>query len=110
MRDDKGRFVPGRSGNPRGRPEGSRHILSENFLKALADDFDLNGVEAIQECRVESPYQYLSVIARVIPKDIQFDHNPLEDMTQEELERQIIKFSSELGLIPGPDCKLGNCS
>jgi hypothetical protein len=29
-------FLPGQSGNPRGRPKGSRHKLSEAFLADLA--------------------------------------------------------------------------
>ena|SRR5512139_3495343 len=39
-RDGKGRFVPGVSGNPAGRPKGTRDALTVAFLRALHDEFD----------------------------------------------------------------------
>lgn len=61
-------FKPGESGNPNGRPKGSRNKLSEAFLKALADDFAENGVDAITQLRSESVDKYCNVIAKLMPK------------------------------------------
>lgn len=61
-------FKPGESGNPNGRPKGSRNKLSEAFIKALADDFAEHGVEAIQQLRLESKDKYCNVIAKLMPK------------------------------------------
>lgn len=58
----------GQSGNPDGRPKGSRNKLSEAFLRVLADDFGENGVEVIERLRKESPAQYANVIAKLMPK------------------------------------------
>jgi len=61
-------FKPGQSGNPKGRPEGSRNKLSEAFIRALSDDFDVNGVDAINTVRLEKPEAYLNTIGRLMPK------------------------------------------
>ena len=53
-------FEAGASGNPTGRPKGSRNKLSESFLKALADDFDANGPGVIERVRKERPHDYLA--------------------------------------------------
>ena len=69
--DHATRFKPG---NP-GRPKGARHKLSENFVKALAADFEQHGSAAIVSVREEKPDQYLKVIASIIPKEIDFGDN-----------------------------------
>ncbi len=40
IRDEKGRFLPGVSGNPAGKPKGSRHMttLLEEAIKKVAED------------------------------------------------------------------------
>ena len=67
--DERGRFIAGNSGNG-GRPKGARAKLGEAFIKALFEDFNENGVDAIQQVRDEKPDQYLKVIASLMPKEI----------------------------------------
>jgi hypothetical protein len=64
------RFTPGQSGNPSGRPPGSRNRLSESFIDALAADFAKNGVAAIEKVRADDPSTYLRTIASLVPKEI----------------------------------------
>jgi hypothetical protein len=66
----KGWFKPGQSGNPSGRPIGSRNKLDELFVEALFKDFKEGGVNAIRACRTEKPDVYLNVIAKVLPKQV----------------------------------------
>jgi len=64
-------FKPGQSGNPAGRPKGTRNKLSENFVAALYADFEEHGIKAIQDMRVEKPGDYVKVVASLIPAQFQ---------------------------------------
>lgn len=61
----------GESGNPAGRPRGARSKLTEAFLSALAEDFEQNGIAAVQSARANNPGEYLRVIAGVVPKQVE---------------------------------------
>ena len=67
------RFKPGQSGNPAGRPRGSRNKVSEKLLEALAIDFDDHGKEVIEKVRVERPADYLKIVASLVPKQMEID-------------------------------------
>jgi Family of unknown function (DUF5681) len=57
--DEATRFKPGQSGNPRGRPRGSRNRLSEKFLAELAEHFEMNGKAMLDSALAESPSAYI---------------------------------------------------
>ena len=63
-------WQPGQSGNPAGRPKGSRTKLAEDFCQALLDDFAQGGVEAIRVMREEKPNEYVKAIASILPKEV----------------------------------------
>jgi len=63
-------WKPGQSGNPKGRPKGSRSKLAESFLSALSADFDAHGAAVIERVRVEDPSTYLRVTANILPKEL----------------------------------------
>jgi hypothetical protein len=81
------RKVPGRpfrtgaewTGNAKGRPKGSKHRLSEDFLAALAEDFDKHGATAIARVRQKTPAIYLRIIAELVPKDFNVNLGLHED-------------------------------
>src|SRR3569623_2425787 len=63
-------FKPGQSGNPLGRPTGSRNKFSESFLKDLAETWQAHGAEAMQKCALIDPPRYVAICASLIPKDV----------------------------------------
>lgn len=95
-RNQDGTFVKGVSGNPAGKPKGARHALTENFVKALHDDFAEHGTAAIVSVRTEKPDQYLKVIASLVPKDVNLNVNNLDEMSDAELAERIQSLASTL--------------
>lgn len=91
-------WQPGQSGNPAGRAKGSRNKLGEAFLDALHDDFKEHGVAAIEAVRAEKPDQYLKVIASILPKELNIKVDPLDDMTDEQLNLRIRQLAAALQL------------
>jgi hypothetical protein len=80
---------PGQSGNPAGRPKGSRHKLSEDFIGALYDDFQNHGSAAIAACRAEKPEVYVRVIASLLPRDVNLTTRNLDDLSDDQLMRKL---------------------
>lgn len=75
----------GQSGNPRGRPKGSRTKLGEMFVAALQADFNEHGADVIKRVREEKPDAYLKVIASTLPKDLNVNVNSMSEMSDDEL-------------------------
>ena len=87
-------FQPGNPGGP-GRPKGSKHRISEAFLRAIADDFEAHGIEAIEQCRRDDPATYVRVVASLIPKEVLLGEdaeNPLK-FKYARIERIIVNLN-----------------
>ncbi len=82
-------FKPGHAGygnpNPGGKPKASRNALQGAFVRKLAADFEKFGNKAIVECRESDPGRYLSIIASIIPKEIEITQ-PLGELSDEQLD------------------------
>jgi hypothetical protein len=74
----------GQSGNPAGRRPGSRQRLSDDFLRALSDDFAEHGPETIARLRDSDPATYVRVIASLMPRTME-PTRLLEELTDDEL-------------------------
>jgi hypothetical protein len=80
--------------NP-GRPKGSRNKLGEDFIQALAADFERHGAETIERVRVQSPAAYLKVVASLLPKDVNLNVNNLDSLTDEQLLARLRLLTQE---------------
>lgn len=96
--DQKRRRGPGRPfqpGNP-GKPKGSRNKLSEDFFRALSDDFSEHGVKAIEDARAADPVAYVNVVAKLMPKELKVERR-LGDLSDADLDRILAHVTDVLG-------------
>ena len=86
-------FKPGNNANPGGKPVASRNRLQGDFLRDLANDFELHGKKAIIECRETKPEIYIKVIASLMPKELEITR-PLDGLNEEELIAAVAALQS----------------
>jgi hypothetical protein len=83
------RFKPG---NP-GRPKGSRNKLGEDFIRALSEDFATHGPAVIEKVRTDKPDAYLKIVASLLPKDINLNVRPLEELSDDQLLARLAQLT-----------------
>lgn len=84
------------TGNAKGRPKGSRNKLGEDFISALAEDFEKHGAETIKKVREEKPAEYVKVVASLMPKELNVRTNAVEELSDDELAAGIAALQSLL--------------
>ena len=63
-------WQPGQSGNPAGRPKGTRTAFSAAFVADLSASWAENGPTVLNTVAKRDPNRYLGVCASIIPKGV----------------------------------------
>ncbi len=82
-------WKPGQSGNPAGRPVGSRNQFSGDFYGALQQEWELRGADALRIVAKYRPDVYVMTIASLC-KNVPPEENPQNAISEEQL-REIIE-------------------
>src|SRR5262245_22269496 len=94
MRRPNGTYLPGHSS---GRPKGARNRLQSSFLYALAEDFEKHGADAIKICRIEDPARYVQIVASLMPRELEIEHQTAtSDLDDEQLDYLITQIRQQL--------------
>ena len=64
-------YKPGQSGNPKGRPKGSRNKLSEEFFRNLCDAWQAFGKQALMTAAWTDPVAFVRLVASLIPREFE---------------------------------------
>jgi hypothetical protein len=97
-------FKPGQSGNPKGRPQGSRNKLSEEFLADVHASWQVWGRPALMTAAITDPVSYVRMVASLMPREIEATITPVTERMSDAQLDAIIARGIEGGLDPAaPD-------
>lgn len=97
-------FKKGVSGNPGGRPRGSKNKLTEAFWNDFAGVWEASGKAALELVAAEDPSTFVRVAASVMPKDFEMTIRKVaaKELSDDELA-DIATGSSEGTAAPEAD-------
>ena len=86
-------WKPGQSGNPAGRPKGSRNKLSEELFRDLCDAWQAFGKPALETMAMLYPVEFVRLVASLMPKEPEATITPvaMERMSDAQLEAIIAR-------------------
>ena len=98
-------FKPGQSGNPKGRPIGSRNKLGQDFINDAHQLWQEGGIAALRRMRDEEPSKFCVMIAGLIPHQLKLEvEHSIAGLSEDELIERLIESRNRLldsGVDPG---------
>src|SRR5262245_10837176 len=92
-------FKPGQSGNPAGRPKGSRNKLAENFLSDAYQQWEQHGSKALETMATSEPAKFCQMVASLLPREMHIKDAALEDMSTDEIRDALARIARMRTLI-----------
>jgi hypothetical protein len=96
----EGQWKKGQSGNPNGRPKGSKTKITEKFLVDLHNSWEKRGVAALEKLYQKDVSTYVRVVASMVPKDYTINEGEgsieriIEQLSDQELADAIASLST----------------
>jgi Family of unknown function (DUF5681) len=66
-------WKPGQSGNPNGRPLGTRNSFSQAYIRDFHTVWDEAGIAAIRTMAAKNPSGFVAVASKLIPQQVAVD-------------------------------------
>lgn len=86
-------FKKGQSGNPGGKPAGTRNKIQVDFLRELSRDFNIHGRSAIEAMRKVDPSGYVRTVAALLPKVIEVNSS-MDELSDDLIDDCILAVRS----------------
>ena len=72
-------WKPGQSGNPAGRPKGSRNVLCKAYIDSLKTLFDEKGEQMLRDLMTKKPEEFAKLVAKLVPQEFDLGENTRKD-------------------------------
>jgi hypothetical protein len=95
-------YKPGQSGNPKGRPKGSRNKINEAFLRDFYEAWEAFGRPALLAAAWTKPADFVKVAASLLPKEIEATVRTLKAESLRDDELADIAVGSSEGAAEAP--------